>query len=547
MKSAALALCIGVFAVLALAQPPSKPEDWATIEGTVVSAASGEPVRKAQIALTPLDESKESFDTVSDRDGRFKLVQIDPGRYRLTATRNGFLSQEFNPKSTASGGTVLTVAAGQTLRNIDFRLVPAGAVTGRVTDEDGDALAGVRIQLLRSRYLDGKPQLTALAWTITDDLGRYRLHGLPPGRYYAAAVYQDPRNALGTTDRSDARISGLGYAPLFYPGVPDVDQAALIVLSAGEEKENVDFRMARTRTVSVRGRVVNAGGLAGQVVVALSKRGGLSSVQKFYADVHEDGSFEVRHVPPGSYDLKAFMEYEGSVATARQLLDVDISNIQSIELTLRPAVEVAGRIQLEGQGKARSWEQFSPALIPLEDPVTTGDSGDVSMRPDGSFRIHNVVPGDYRLSFLPLPDDFFVKSARQGNVDVLEKGLSVSGAAGSLELVMSANGARIEGTVVDDQKNPVSGATVALVPEPQLRERSDLFKSANTDQYGAFLFRCVAPGDYKLFAWESVEADSYRDPAFLDPYEKQGLAVSVHEKSREQVQLALIPASPPSR
>src|SRR5579883_3150259 len=29
------------------------------------------------------------------------------------------------------------------------------------TDEDGDALAGVRIQLLRSRYLDGKPQLTA--------------------------------------------------------------------------------------------------------------------------------------------------------------------------------------------------------------------------------------------------------------------------------------------------------------------------------------------------------------------------------------------------
>jgi len=210
-------------------------------------------------------------------------------------------------------------------------------------------------------------------------------------------------------------------------------------------------------------------------------------------------------------------------------------------------VEVAGRIQLEGQGKARSWEQFSPALIPLEDPVTTGDSGDVSMRPDGSFRIHNVVPGDYRLSFLPLPDDFFVKSARQGNVDVLEKGLSVSGAAGSLELVMSANGARIEGTVVDDQKNPVSGATVALVPEPQLRERSDLFKSANTDQYGAFLFRGVAPGDYKLFAWESVEADSYRDPAFLDPYEKQGLAVSVHEKSREQVQLALIPASPPSR
>jgi carboxypeptidase family protein len=142
-----------------------------------------------------------------------------------------------------------------------------------------------------------------------------------------------------------------------------------------------------------------------------------------------------------------------------------------------------------------------------------------------------------------LPEDFFVKSVRQGTADVLEQELSLTGATGNLELVISANGGRIEGTVVDDQKQAASGATVVLVPEARLRARGDLFKATTTDQYGAFKLRGVPPGDYKLFAWEDVEVDSYKDPAFLEPYEKQGRPISVHEKSHEQVELPLIPAT----
>jgi carboxypeptidase family protein len=543
MKTAALASCFGVVAALTLGQQPPKPENQASIEGTVVSAKSGEPVRKAQIVLTGLEGPEESFDTASDDNGRFKLVQIVPGRYRLSVLKNGFIRQEYGQKTAGRPGGLLTVAAGQNLRDLNFRLVPAGVVTGRAVDEDGEPLAGVRVQLLRYSYADGKRQVVTAGGAMTDDLGQYRMFGLSPGRYYASAVYADPRDGLGSTDRSATRGASSGYAPVFYPGVSDVDQSAPILLREGEEKWGVDFKMARTRTVFVRGRIVNAAGLSG-IVVVLSKRqsGGLSSLQKSYAEVRENGSFELRGVAPGSYTLKAFVGYEESVLTARQPLDVSTSDVDKVELALRPAVEVSGRIQLEGQGKAKSWDQFSPYLIPLEDPITIGDSGDASVASDGAFRFRNVVPGEYRVSFLPLPDDFFVKSVRQGNVDVLDKGLSVTGAAGNLELVMSANGGRIEGSVLNDQKKAVSGAMVVLVPEPGLRGRGDLFKATTTDQYGAFKLRGVPPGDYKLFAWEDVEVDSYKDPAVLEPYEKQGRPISVREQSQEQVELTLIPA-----
>src|SRR5258708_32208083 len=96
----ALGPCLSVFAVLTLGQPPPKPPDQASIEGTVLSAKSGEPVRRAQILLTALEGPEESFDTVSDDNGRFKLIQIDPGRYRLSVSKSGFLRQETGHKDT---------------------------------------------------------------------------------------------------------------------------------------------------------------------------------------------------------------------------------------------------------------------------------------------------------------------------------------------------------------------------------------------------------------------------------------------------------------
>jgi hypothetical protein len=126
-------------------------------------------------------------------------------------------------------------------------------------------------------------------------------------------------------------------------------------------------------------------------------------------------------------------------------------------------------------------------------------------------------------------------------VDALESGLDTSqGAAGTLEITISSNGGQIEGSAADSKEKPASGAVVALVPDAPRRERLMLFKMAMSDTTGHFSITGVAPGEYKLFAWDQIEEGAYQDPEFLKPYENQGEAVTMREGSRETAQLKVI-------
>jgi hypothetical protein len=68
------------------------------------------------------------------------------------------------------------------------------------------------------------------------------------------------------------------------------------------------------------------------------------------------------------------------------------------------------------------------------------------------------------------------------------------------------------------------------------------YKTMTTDQYGRFTVKSIDPGEYKLFAWEDVEFGAYMDPEFVKPVESLGESVTIREKSRESLQLKLIPA-----
>jgi len=96
--------------------------------------------------------------------------------------------------------------------------------------------------------------------------------------------------------------------------------------------------------------------------------------------------------------------------------------------------------------------------------------------------------------------------------------------------------------VVSKEQQPFPGATVALVPDSPHRGERRLFGSASTDQNGHFLLQGLSPGDYKVFAWEKIEAGAYTSPEFLQPYENLGESVHITEGSRNSMQVDLIPA-----
>ena len=79
--------------------------------------------------------------------------------------------------------------------NVDWVVTRAGALEGRFVDYRGAPLA--RLFVTASRVVGGEPGTFTLddeAQTTTDDLGRYRLHTLRPGRYVVNAV--PPRGRL---------------------------------------------------------------------------------------------------------------------------------------------------------------------------------------------------------------------------------------------------------------------------------------------------------------------------------------------------------------
>jgi hypothetical protein len=522
------------------AQQPSTPNpaDLCTLQGVVINAGTGEPLHKAIVEAWPManrrgmDESAGTAET--DATGRFEIGGLAPGRYTLRAQRNGFVSQAYGQHGPGTARTTLTLSAGQKVVDIAFRLVPAAVISGHVYDEDGEPIVSARVGAMKFVYFNGQRQLATSQICETNDLGQFRLFGLSPGQYFVQATLvhapYDPKTRQG-------------YLPIYYPGVPDASRAAPIEVHGGDEFPGVDITLQPVRTVAVRGRVVSigCGGAQRAMILLISQSTVMQS--GMVHDTDGQSTFELSGVSPGSYYLTGVENGEGNRCVGRQAVEVADTDVEGVGLSLTPGVEIKGRVRIEGQLDSQNGP-ITVSLTPRSGLLLPFSSGAFdSTKPDGSFLLKNAFDGDYEIYLSNLPDNCFVKSARMDGVDVLTAGVTIDTkqAPGSLEILVSPNGASVDGVVYKDQQ-PFQGATVALVPDPPHRNDGQLFKSVTTDQNGHFLLQGISPGDYKVFAWEKVEAGAYRSPEFLQPFENQGQSVHITEGSRNSVQVEMIPA-----
>jgi hypothetical protein len=157
--------------------------------------------------------------------------------------------------------------------------------------------------------------------------------------------------------------------------------------------------------------------------------------------------------------------------------------------------------------------------------------------------IPNIWPADYRITVQGIPPNTYVKSIRLGQLDLLADVFRLpTQVSGDVEIVIGADAATIEGKVVNDRQETSSNVKVALVPDAPMRRRGDLYKSTATDGSGGFRITGVAPGDYKILAWEEADDGAWRDSEFLRHDESRGKPVRVSALRTENVSLVVIPA-----
>jgi hypothetical protein len=165
------------------------------------------------------------------------------------------------------------------------------------------------------------------------------------------------------------------------------------------------------------------------------------------------------------------------------------------------------------------------------------------VRSDGSFEMKSVPADTYRLqvgSSTKALRDYFVKAVNLGGKDVADSAFTVGGASSSLDVVVSANGATVEGVATDDKGKPASDVQVICIPDANRRERHDLYQLVSTDYRGHFSLRGLNPGEYRVFALDAdVDAEEITDPEFVRTHESLGQTVNLEEGERKSIVLML--------
>jgi hypothetical protein len=483
-----------------------------TVQGVAINSATHKPVAAATVQLVgPADEGdREIYRTVTDAAGRFHFERVAPGRYRAIAEGQGFTRMLLPQGDVVARAPRISVDAS-TAAEISIPMVPASVISGRVSDQDGDPLRYVSIEALQHVYRGGKKVLDSAVSVRSNDRGEYRLFGLPPGRYYVRATLR----ARGST----------AYSPLFFPAARDISQAPQLEVAPGAELRSVDIVMRPDSLHSISGRVVDA--QTGQPVPEIYVIARLNAESFANGGVQLKDSFTIADLLPGKYVISA-QQFGGNAAKAGRLaIDLGNGDVTGIVLPLSAGLEVTGSIR----GLPAGSKELRLFLQP-ENPAFDGYS--VNITDKGAFSFRNVRPDVYHLVWT-LPKGVYVQSIKMGDRTLRDDRVDLNGTIAPLAIQLAGDGARVQGTVRNASGEPVPGAIVSMSADPSY----DVW-SAICDDAGHFEIRDIAPGEYKLLAFEDAPQGAPQDPDFRKPFEKSAVTLQVFPSTQQKVDLVAV-------
>jgi len=154
-----------------------------------------------------------------------------------------------------------------------------------------------------------------------------------------------------------------------------------------------------------------------------------------------------------------------------------------------------------------------------------------------------VTPGVYQINAF-CNAGAYVKSIRFGEQDVTSGKIDLTQqSSGALNIVCGTDVGQIQGSVQNENGEPAAQVMISVVPQGEHEGRQDLYFQLESDENGKFEYRDLAPGDYKVFAWESIDMEMLLSQEFQKAFESRGAAVSISPGGSASVQVKMIPAA----
>lgn len=455
------------------------PREPRRLAGRVLEEGTRAPVAGAFV--WPADDPGAAVTT--DTEGRYLVPAPEASGGRLSAASPSHLTGE------APGRHYQGEQAAGTLSGPTFSLRPTAILAGTVRDVEGRPVADAEVRL----QPDTAGSSRQWPRTATDERGGFRLRARPGLPWRVTAVRE-------------------GFAP----GTVAVPPLAPRAARSGLE-------IVLTRGAVASGRVIDAEErpVAGAMLrlfpadrddraFFLAQAAG-EEVPEATADA--EGRFELRHLPPGRFDLIA----RAAGFVPRTLPGIEVPpGTAAVDLgtvALSPGAAIEGRVvDLRGQPIAGaavmvSLDELSSLASPMPSlDELTGATTDT----EGRFRIPDLAPGTV----------VGLKVMAPGRVDAEVPGIEAP-TPSPVEIVLRP-AARVAGRVVDERRQGIAEAQVVLTAEAQRAVfggqalPGGALGQTMTDAAGAFVIEGVAPGTATLVA----TASGYR------PARREGIEVA---------------------
>ena len=479
------------------------------VSGTVINAATGQPVRRALVRLN-------SRAVLTDSEGKFRFEENTEPNANILTSKPGFYS---SPEYGDAGN--LYLQSSQLAAPLEIRLYPESLLTGIVLTPDGTPLPKISVSAMRSVYDTSDHRWISVGQKETDSHGRFRLP-VPAGEYRLQTQYS-PHD----------QTTGEAVLPVVIPNGGSSSQ--VIRVHSGEEQ-----------TFEIRPAVSSVH------TVDLSTSGPDPGFMRISAHPSSGGTLQLNSMTPIGGGTRVQLPQGTFAITAKTMVNRDAAELAETTVTI-PDHDISGvvlqfspipsiPVELVVDSASNS-ESNPPSLLALglslqsEGADSDGGSSTLNLvsRPNQTFSFQ-AVPGSYRLA--GRNNAWYVKSAAYGDADLLGQELTVApGVSGTpIRVVVSNQTGGLQGTVKLNG-NPAVAWVYLIANGPNVQSEYNTHSSAT----GSYSFAHLPPGSYQAIAFERRHSADYHDPEALSSFSGRVHSVTIDVSDTSTLNLDAVP------
>jgi hypothetical protein len=518
----------------------------ATLRGHVFGGDTGQPLRKAQVRITAGD-IRENRMATTDANGGYEFTEVRAGRYVISASKGSYVSVSYGQQRPTDVPRPLDILENQTVERVDLALPRGGVITGRIVDEFGEPASEIQVAAQRFQFIQGQRRLVpAGRSTSTNDIGEFRLFGLPPGQYYLSATWRN----VGLSNPNGPVADRTAYAPMYFPGTVNASEAQRITIAAGQELNDLVMMLSPMKATRVTGTATSSDGTPmTPAMITVTQASGFGFTMASAGQVRADGTFTVNGLAPGEYTLRVqrLGGFGQDSETAAATITATGEDIADVHLVGAPPSTAAGRIVVD-QAAAQS---LPSTLVVSAFPIQVGSMPAGPPLParvadDMTFTLKSA-PGRMRLSLGgfggPGPSGWSIRTVRVNGVDVTDAGLEFkpNEDIGGLEVELTNKLTMISGLVSNNRGEPAKDYTAIVFAQDREKwtGNSRYQGIGRPDQDGRFKIAGLPPGDYYIVAVDYVEPGRASDPDFLELIRSRATSLSLNEGETKTVDLRI--------